>query len=249
MEPWLLKPMGLWPNSPNASAIEKSFYWLINAACYCLISFLVIPCGLYVALEVQDVYDKLKLFGPLSFCLMAITKYYCLMLYAKDIRECVERIEWDWKAIRYRKDRDVMVAKANFGSRLVMFCTLFMYSSFAFYYVAVPISVGTVSLEDDNLTFIPMVFPFSRIILDTRYSPANEIVFSIQLLGGALIHGITAAACSLIVVFAVHACGQMEVLMCWMEHLVHGREDMQGTADGRIASIVNQHVRILKCVI
>ncbi|XP_015431092.1 PREDICTED: uncharacterized protein LOC107187489 [Dufourea novaeangliae] len=243
---WILKPMGVWPSSHNVSCLEKSFNRLMNVVCYGLISFLFVPCGLYVMLEVKDTYNKLKLFGPLIFCMTAYIKYYSLMVHANDIRECIRHIEWDWKNVQHQEDRSIMIANANFGRRLVRVCTFFMYSGFLFYYIAVPVNVGKVVAEEGNRTFVPMVFPFSRLIADTRDSPTNEILFSIQLLGGMLIHGIAAGACSLAAAFAVHACGQMEVLKCWMEHLVDGREDMSKSVDVRIANIVSQHVRILK---
>ncbi|XP_053999903.1 odorant receptor 83a-like [Hylaeus anthracinus] len=243
---WLLKPMGIWPQSRYTSGIGRRFKWQINIVCCGLISFLFIPCGLYVMLEVKEFYDKLRLFGPLSFCVMAYLKYYSIISHENDIRECIERIEWDWKNIKHSEDRNIMIASANFGKRLVKVCTFFMYSGFVFYYIALPIRVGKIATEDENLTFIPMVFPFSEYIADTRHSPANEILFSIQFLGGAVIHGIAAAGCSLAAVFAIHACGQMKVLMCWLNHLIDGRPDLCKTVDGRIANIVNQHVRVLE---
>ncbi|XP_050479706.1 uncharacterized protein LOC126868389 [Bombus huntii] len=244
---WILKLIGVWPNSRDASAVKKYFRVLLNAIYYALIMFLLLPGSLYVILEVEDVYNRIKLFGPLSFCVMALLKYYLLILHEEDIRECVERIEWDWKNITYPKDRELMMTNANFGRKLVIACTFFMYSGFIFFYIAVPMSVERIPIEGTNATFIPMVFPFSRFIIDTRYSPTNEIVFSIQFLAGALMHGITSAACSLAAVFAVHACGQMQVLMTWLNHLIDGRLDMHDCVDQRIAKIVSQHVRILKC--
>ena len=199
---WLLNVMGLWPKLHNVSAIEKFSYWLVRAICYGLISFLFIPSCLYVMLELEDVYDKLKLLGPLIFCVMAYMKYSLLIFHANDIRECIESVERDWRRVRHAQDRDIMMANAIFGRRLVTFCTFFMYGGFVFYYIAVPVSVGSVVAQEDNLTYIPMVFPCPRIMVDTRYSPINEIFFSIQLFGGALLHGIAAAACGLAATFA-----------------------------------------------
>ncbi|XP_003700836.2 odorant receptor 10-like [Megachile rotundata] len=242
---WMLKPIGIWPRS-DISRTKKCYHWLTNIICYGLISFLFVPCSVYVFLEVEDLYNKIKLFGPLIFCIMAFTKYYSFISHENDIRECIERIKWDWKNITYSDDKNIMLENANFGRRLVTICTFFMYSGFAFYYIAVPISVGKIQDEDANLTFIPLVFPFSRLIIDTRYSPTNEIVFFLQLIAGALMHGVTSAACGLAAMLAVHACGQMEVLMNWLKHLIDGRSDMSDTVDARIASVVSQHVRILK---
>ncbi|CAK9805265.1 Odorant receptor 4 [Anthophora quadrimaculata] len=246
MSRWILKPIGVWPNSANISIRERYFYWLINVICYSLIMFLLVPCSLYVILEVEDVYNRIKLLGPLNFCVMAFLKYHMLIVYENDIRECIERIEWDWKNITYSKDKDIMIENAIFGRRLIIICTFFMYSGFAFYYIAIPISVGKIPAQDVNVTFIPMVFPFSKFIVDTRYSPINEILFSLQVLAGCLMHSITSAACSLAAMFATHACGQMQVLMNWLKHLINGRPDMCNNVDRRIAKIVNQHVRILQ---
>ncbi|XP_076276555.1 uncharacterized protein LOC143207225 [Lasioglossum baleicum] len=245
---YILKPMGVWPRSRHVSQLELCFNWLINAVCYSLISFLFAPCYLYVSLEVEEVYDKLKLYGPLMFCVMACVKYYSLMAHTNDIRECIKCIEWDWGNVNHSEDRGIMVANAIFGRRLVKICTFFMFSGFVFYYIAIPISVGTIAIEGANRTFIPLAFPVSKLIVDTQRNPSNQIFFSIQFFGGMLIHAIAAGACCLAVAFAVHAYGQMQVLMCWMSHLVDGRVDMSNTTNGRIAKIVNQHVRIQKYV-
>ncbi|XP_076393874.1 uncharacterized protein LOC100876072 isoform X2 [Megachile rotundata] len=242
---WLLKPIGIWPHS-DMSRTKKLYDWLTYVVCYGLISFLFVPCSMYVFLEVEDLYNKIKLFGPLIFFLMAFAKYYLLIYHGNDIRECIERIKWDWKNITYHDDKNIMLENANFGRRLVTVCTFFMYSGFASYYIIIPITIGKVKSEDGNLTFIPLAFPFSSLIVDTRYSPTNEIIFSVQLIAGALMHGITSAACGLGAMLAVHACGQMQVLMNWLKHLNDGRSDMGESVDDRIACIVSQHVRILK---
>ncbi|XP_076176269.1 odorant receptor 10-like [Ptiloglossa arizonensis] len=243
---WLLKSIGVWPLSSNISRTKRYFNLMLNAICYCLISFLCIPYIVYGLLEVENVYNRLRLFGPLSFFAMAYLKYYSLIFHENDIRECVEHIKWDWKNINHIEDRDIMVANANFSRQLMKICSVFVYGGFVIYYIAVPIKIGTIEAEGENLTFIPMLFPFSRFIVDPRQSPANEILFSIQFIGGALIHCIAAAGCSLAAVFVVHACGQMKVLMCWLGHLIHGRPDMCKTVDGRLANIVKQHVRVLR---
>ncbi|XP_076548884.1 odorant receptor 4-like [Osmia lignaria lignaria] len=243
---WILKPMGIWPNSSNVPQTQIYFYRLINAMCYSLLNFLLLPCSLYTILEVEDVYNKIKLFGPSSFCVMALLKYYLLILHGNSIRECIKWIEQDWENARCQEDKKIMMENANFGRKLILLCTFFMYSGFAFYYIAVPISVGKITAENENFTFVPLVFPFSSLIVDTRHSPKNEIIFLVQLVAGALMHSITAAACGLAAILAVHACGQMEVLMNWLKHLIDGRSDMGETVDVRIANVVNQHVKILR---
>nr|XP_031834873.1 odorant receptor 22c-like [Nomia melanderi] len=243
---WILKPMGVWPRSSNMSRLRRCFTRMTNALCYSLITFLFVPCGLYVFLEVEDIYDKLKLFGPLIFCVMAFMKYSSLIVHENEIRECMRLIEWDWRNARHREDRRIMVANATFGRRLVKICAFFMFSGFVFYYIAVPISVGRIAHAGTNRTFLPLMFPFPKLIANTHVSPANEIIVSIQFVAGMVLHVVAVGSCSLAAVFAAHLCGQMEILMCWLGHLVDGRDDMSSTMNGRVASIVSQHVRILK---
>lgn len=83
-------------------------------------------------------------------------------------------------------------------------------------------------------------------ITDTRQSPINEIFFFIHLLSGIVAHNITVAACSLAAFLAMHACGQLQVLMSWINNLVDGQENVNDTVDDRLANIIQLHVRILK---
>ncbi|XP_034171927.1 odorant receptor 83a-like [Osmia lignaria lignaria] len=243
---WILKPMGLWPNSSNVSRFDKCLYWLINAVCYFLIFYLIIPCGLYMVFDMENLYKEIKLFGPLIFCVAAFVKYHWLIIRSDNIRECMEHIKWDWKNVEYIKDKDIMAMNANFAKRIVTICAIFMFTACTFYFLIIPLALRRIFIQTDNVTFIPVMYPFSSYIVDVRYPPINEIIFSIQFLAGVLINAITVGACSLAAVLAVHACGQMEVLMCWLKHLVDGRPDIGKTVDERIAKIVSQHVRILK---
>lgn len=241
----MLKPIGVWPDSRD-SRLGRYLSWLAVVSCYCLMGFLSVSCWMFLMYEIEDTYNQIKMVGPISFFVMTILKYYQLIIHENDIRQCIKYIEWDWKNIGHDVDRNVMVAYANYGKRLVIICTFFMYSSFVFFYIFVPVSVGKVVTEGGNLTFVQLPFPSSKRIADSRYSPANEILFLFQFVTGVAIHCITSAACSLGVVFAVHACGQMQVLMGWMEYMIDGRPDLNKTFDGRLASIVVQHDRVLK---
>ncbi|XP_014484213.1 PREDICTED: odorant receptor 13a-like [Dinoponera quadriceps] len=85
-------------------------------------------------------------------------------------------------------------------------------------------------------------------IIDVRYSPVNEIFFWLQCVSGFVAHSMTTGACSLAVVFAMHAYGRLELLIRSIEHLIDGRENSRGNVDDRLAMIVQQHVRILNFI-
>ncbi|XP_018344145.1 PREDICTED: odorant receptor 85c-like [Trachymyrmex septentrionalis] len=82
-------------------------------------------------------------------------------------------------------------------------------------------------------------------IVDTRYSPINEIFFWTQFVSGIISQTVAAAACGLTAVLAVHSYARLEVLMQWIVHLVNGREDFSNNVDERLAMIMQEHVRIL----
>ncbi|XP_076393836.1 odorant receptor 10-like [Megachile rotundata] len=243
---WILKPIAAWPESSTVSPVKKYLSWFVHVVCYFLMSFLFVPCLIFLILEVNGTYNRIKLFGPLSSPLMSYSKYYLLLLHKNDILKCVKQIEWDWRNMKHLEEKRIMVANANYARRIVIVCTFFMCSSYMFFYIAVPITVGRIPAQDGNFTFILLPFPSPMRITDYRQSPVNEIFYFLQCLAGILLRVITAGACSLAATFAVHACGQMEILMNWLGYLVNGRADMSKNLDGRIARIVEQHVRILR---
>ncbi|XP_032669650.1 uncharacterized protein LOC116843377 [Odontomachus brunneus] len=245
---WLLKPIGVWPQSADISWVEKFVYVLVNIICTSMIGFLFIPCVMYIVLESEDTYYTLKLSGALSFCLMAIVKYSSLICRENDIRRGIQHIETDWIDTQHYSDRNIMIRNAKFGRRLVVICAFFMYGGAVFYYLAMPFSMGKITEPDTNLTYRPLVYPVAKVVVDARYSPVSEIFFWLQCMSGFIAHSITTGACSLAAVFAIHAYGRLEVLMKWIEHLVDGREDFCGSMDDRLAMIVQQHVRVLRFV-
>ncbi|XP_006565890.1 odorant receptor 30 isoform X3 [Apis mellifera] len=240
---WLLTPIGAWPNL-RKSRIGKCYSLLISIICYSLIGFMLVSCSIFLMVEINNIYNKLKMVGPLSFFVMTIMKYYFLLFHENDIREGIERIEWDWKNVKHQEDRNIMITYANYGRKLAFICFFFMLCAFIFYFLIQPFGGG--KIVDGNLTFIQLPFPISILIADVRDSPYNEIMLSIQILTGIVMNAIRSAICSVAAVFAIHACGQMQVLMNWLNHLVEGRSDMSKKIDDRIANIVIQHDRILK---
>ncbi|KAL6259108.1 uncharacterized protein LOC105432107 [Pogonomyrmex barbatus] len=245
---WMLKPIGAWPKSDDLSRIEKLIYLLLNTICSGLIVFLFVPAAVFMVFEVDDVYHRVKLFGHLLFCVMAIVKYSAMMCRENDIRRGIQEIEDDWISTRHYDDQIIMIESAKFGRRLIVISGIFMYGGAAFYYFALPLMDGKIIEDDGNLTYWPLVYPVARVIVDVRYSPANDIFFSVQCLSGVVAHCITAGACSLAATFAMHAHGRLRVLAQWIKHLIDGREDLCSSMNKRLAMIVQQHVRILRFI-
>ncbi|KAK1131449.1 hypothetical protein K0M31_017733 [Melipona bicolor] len=241
-----LRPIGSWPRSGNYSWLETIEHAFLNVLGYGLLAFILIPGFICFALEIVDFYDQMKLGSALSFFLMAVIKYCVFVIREADIRTCVDLIENDWRNVKHHEDRKIMLHNASFSRRLIVICGAFMYGGVVFYYIALPLTRPKIVEEGGNLTYTRLVYPFPRILADARRSPVNEIVYTVQLLSGFIAHNITVAACGLAALLAMHACGQLQVLMSWLEKLVDGCEDGVESLDQRLANIVEQHVRIIK---
>ncbi|CAK9804348.1 Odorant receptor 43a [Anthophora quadrimaculata] len=245
---WTLKIIGSWPRSIDHSWLETGEHILLNILIHGLLAFIVIPTSMFVILVIQDFDSQLKLTSALSFFMMAFTKYVIMIVREDDIRKCVEYIETDWRNVKYHEDRKIMLDNASFARKLIVICAAFMYGGVIFYYIVLPFAEGKIVEEGGNLTYRRLVYPVPQFILDVRYSPVNEIVYTMQILSGFVAHNITVAACGLAALLAMHACGQLQVLMSWLEKLVDGREDEDNNLDQRLASVVEQHVRVINFI-
>ncbi|XP_046835664.1 odorant receptor 22c-like [Vespa crabro] len=243
---WLLKQIGVWPASINASWMEIILYRFLNVLCTSLISFLILSASLYIIIDVKDIEMKLKTIGPISFCLMVLAKYWLFIIHEKDINRCVSHMETDWKNVKSENDRQIMIDSALFGRRIVIVSATFTYGGVFFYQVVLPLTSAKVVIG--NYTFKPLAYPISRIFVDTRQSPANELMIPLECLCGFVMNAVTVGACSLAAVFALHACGQLKVMMAYLNNLVDGRPEENNSVNDRLTDIVQQHVRILSFV-
>ncbi|XP_076760684.1 odorant receptor 35 [Xylocopa sonorina] len=253
MNRWILKPIGVWPNSLCVTTTEK-----INSAILALIScfligFLLVPCALCTLLDkTNDLDTKIKMIGPLSFCVMAAIKYYILISRGSKIGKCVEEIRSDWARTREldrQEDNQIMRDSARIGRSLVIFCAGFMYSGGLFYTTVMPLCTRRTEMIG-NETVRSQAFPIYRGLLDPRTSPSFEIVQLMQCLAGFVIYSITVGACSLAAVLVMHACGQFRILVTKLNKLVGGiigEKDLD-THNKRLSNIVEHHLQILSFI-
>lgn len=242
---WVLRPIGVWPEATKLSS-QRYVYALLNVICIGLISFICIPAVIFVAREINNGYFILKHIGGMSFQVMILMKYFSMIFRQNNIRNGIEHIASDWMNTQHYSDRIIMIRSAKFGRRLVAICSIIMFGGIAFYFLTMPSSISEVTDGDGNLTYWPSIFPVANVIVDMRYTPINEISFWIQCLSGIVGGFIDVGAHSLVIAFAMHAYGRLEVLIQWIEHLVDGREDFCNNVNERLTMIVQQHVRILR---
>ncbi|KAK1131451.1 hypothetical protein K0M31_017735 [Melipona bicolor] len=241
-----LKIIGSWPRSLDRAWLETIEHMFLNLLGHGLLAFILVPGIVCLTIEISDIYDKMEVAAALSFFVMAVMKYFIFMIREADIRKCVNLIENDWRNVKHREDRKIMLDNASFNRRLTVICGFFMYGGVVFYYIVLPLTRPKIVEEGGNLTYTRLVYPFPPTIADARRRPINEICYAMQILSGFIAHNVTVAACGLVALLAMHGCGQLQVLMAWLEKLVDGRENDVETLRQRLANVVEQHVRVIK---
>ncbi|KAM0725285.1 hypothetical protein ACS0PU_008771 [Formica fusca] len=244
---WILKAINLWPRSTDISIVEKARSKFLIFICYFLIIATMIPSGLSIFLESQETFEvKLRSFGPLTFWFMAMINYSCLLMHVDDIRSCVKHVETDWRLIKKVEDRQIMLRNAKIGRFIAGFCTVFMHSGVFSYNVARVFSKDVLYMDNSSVMVRALPYPFYSKILNAHFSPAYEFVFFLQCFSTFVVNSVTVAACGLAAVFVMHACGQLKILMSWLDNLLDGQNEEKNSIKQRFAIIVEHHLRVLR---
>ncbi|KAL6259103.1 hypothetical protein P5V15_009025 [Pogonomyrmex californicus] len=243
---WFLTPIGVWQRVHVTTKIDKFFSYIHILVCTFVIAIIVIPCFLHLSLEEKDMENKLNIMGPLSHWTMGMINYYLLLARSDDIRECVLHMETDWRLVRKIEDRQIMLRQAKIGRYIAGFCAVFMQGGTLLFNVAKPTT--TIIVDNETLSIHPMTCPLYTRFIDTRYSPANEIMVLIELFSGFIVNSVTVCACSLDAVFAMHAYGQLDILFSWLNELVVDGDKGNEYAEQKLAVIVKHHLRVLSFI-
>lgn len=91
---WILCTIGLLPFTTRG--IGRYAFKILIAFCNFIISFAMVPCALHILYDQKDITIRLKLFGLLTFCLTAMTKYGFLTIRRPKILYCIECVKSDW---------------------------------------------------------------------------------------------------------------------------------------------------------
>lgn len=243
---WVLKPIGIWHLIyGRASRNEKLISLALIVTCFSALCFVLIPSGLHTLFYEKDINIKVKLFGPVGFCLTSTIKYCYLGARGAAFGKCIRHVENDWWAVQYQDHRKMMLKNALVGRRLTMLCAIFLYTGGLSYHTILPLSSKQVS---ENVTHRPLTYPGYNLFFDPEASPVYEIVFCIHCLFALITYNITTAACSLAAIFVTHACGQLQILITLLDDLVEGKKDNNTIVEQRLGNLTRHHVRILKWV-
>lgn len=242
----ILGLIGVWPIWERSWHRKRLLKRLLNCVCCFLLSFNLIPWILYMFLIMDTFKARLKMLGAFCFYIM-VSAMYCTLIYQENhIRECLRHVEEDWQNVKDVNDRKIMLDKAKAGRHILITATLFLFTSGFTYRLIQPIARGNI-VVNENLTIRPLVQGNYYIFFDPQLSPAYEIVFFIQCMAGVVIYIVSASVCGVTALFTMHACGQLKVLVSWLENLASDEQLWKDhVAARRLATIILHHVRIRK---
>ncbi|XP_050457544.1 odorant receptor 4-like [Cataglyphis hispanica] len=244
---WILKSIGIWPESPTSSIIEKILSKIIRIVCYSLIALTVIPSILYILFEEKDFRLKLQAIGPTSHWLMGGMNYSSLLYQNKQIRKSIVHMETDWRMVNRDDDREVMLRNARVGRIIAVVCALIMQGGVLGNNVAKGLSPLIMVIGNETITIGRLPLPSYNKIVDTRFSPIYEILFTLQFISGIIVNSTTVGACGLAAVFTMHACGQLNIVMLRLEELVEGKRH-EIVVTKKLANLVEHHLRTLRFI-
>lgn len=243
---WFLKPIGAWPQIYSSNLVWKIFVLLQIIICSSMVASITVPCLLYVLFEKANIKLKLNAMGPLLHRVMGSVNYLVLLKRSDDIHKLIRHMEADWSHVQRIDDREIMLQHAKFGRFVAMICGVIMQGSTFMFSLARAMKTTTIIVNNGTFTTHPMTCPIYSRIIDTRFSPVNEIALVLQFLSTFVVSSSTVGACSLAAVFAIHACGQLNVLYAWLHELVENQEKGNHIAERKVGIIVDHHLRILR---
>ncbi|KAL0117076.1 hypothetical protein PUN28_010135 [Cardiocondyla obscurior] len=226
--------LGIWPETETSFLKSLERFSLI-LGCYFLLSCELIPTILYIIFVEKRARVRLKLISSIMFTVLSVLKYSSLVLSKNRVRDCLARVKNDWRNVAGANTRNSMLEKAKTARRLLILCGIFMYTSGLYFRTIVPLSKGkTVTSQNVTIRYLPC--PSYFVFFNGQISPAYEIMFFIQFCSGFIKYTITVAICSLAALFAMHLCGQLEILMTLIDNLINETEVKN--LDKRLALIV-----------
>lgn len=240
-----LTPIGIWPLlKAQVSKTERLLSFIFLVTCFVLMCFILIPSTINILVLENDINILTKNIGPTIFCFSSAIKYFYFAWHRRDLRICIEYVENDWKAVREKEDRGIMLKHAILGRRLTKLSAIFLYTGGISFHTIMPFIAGRRIVG--NMTVRTFIYNGYDIFFDSQTSPSYEIVLSIHCFTAVIMYNITTASCSLAAVFVTHVCARIEIVMSRINDLVDDNLCNHEYINYRLATIVREHVNVLR---
>ncbi|XP_011148009.2 odorant receptor 82a-like [Harpegnathos saltator] len=242
---WFLISIGAWPQTRTSSIIERLSSIILVPMWLFMVAVITIPCLLYVFFEAKGIQTKLRPLGPLFHRIMGTLNYWILLTRGKAIHECIKHMEEDWRVTENIQNYEIMIKHAKMSRYMAGVCAMFMQGSALFFNIVGTIKTVNIVIKNETITIHPLSCPAYRKLIDARFNPANKIMLLMQFMSSYITNSSTVCICSLAIVFAMHACGQLNMLHTWFNQLVEDHAKGKHLTKRRIGNIVRHHLRVL----
>ncbi|KAI4479601.1 hypothetical protein M0804_010998 [Polistes exclamans] len=133
------------------------------------------------------------------------------------------------------------MSQARIGRILATMSISFIYGAGIFYRTFLPLSKGSIVVG--NITIRPLACPSYFVIFDEQITPAYELVFIGQFLGGFTVYTVGSGVCGLAAFLIMHVCGQLRILMRKMNDIVDGHYSDEINPKKRIDEVIRHQIR------
>ncbi|XP_051162860.1 odorant receptor 22c-like [Leptopilina boulardi] len=244
---WIALFLGLWPNN-NEKFLKKLLKIFINFLSITLMIFVIVSCILFGIFELNEISQKISLTGPTSFYIMAFMKYSIILIHSQNLENCFQFMEIDWQYLKNNEHRKVMLKYAKLGRSMTILCATFMYTGGFWFHILSPLTAGAI-VTHKNISCQPFPLPIYGNYLTTGESPIYEIIYFTHIIVVCIMESIAVVTFSFAAILTIHACGQFEIVIIYLNDLVSELEKEKiFHLNDKLIITVNSHLRVLSFV-
>lgn len=238
----LLTPVGIWPLYRGNSTSDKIKNYLQTGTIFCLMCFLLIPHVIYTFFDAEDLTRYMKVIAAQVFSLLAIIKFWTMIINREGIRYCLQQMKEHYKDVECEEDRLVMMKNAKIGRLFTVTYLGLSYGGALPYHIIMPLLADRI-IKEDNTTQIPLPYLSNYIFFVVEDSPLYEIIFVSQILISSIILSTNCGVYSLIATCVIHSCCLFEVVRRQMETILNDGTD---NCHKRLRRIIEHHMQAIK---
>ncbi|XP_011148392.1 odorant receptor 13a-like [Harpegnathos saltator] len=238
----LLTPIGIWPLYRGDSASDKIKTYLQTGVMFCLMCFLLIPHVIYTFFDAEDLTRYMKVIGAQVFSLLAIIKFWTMIVNRDGIRYCLQQMEIQYRDVECEEDRLVMAKSAKIGRLFTVTYLGLSYGGALPYHIIMPLLAERI-VKEDNTTQIPLPYLSDYVFFVVEKSPFYEIIFVSQILISSIILSTNCGVYSLIATCVMHGCCLFEVVRRQIGMVLNNGTDHLHEQLGRI---IENHMRAIR---
>lgn len=237
----LLTPIGIWPLYRGNSRSDMIKNFLQTGIIFCLMCFLLIPHVIYTFFNAEDLTKYMKVIAAQVFSLLAIIKFWTIIINKEGIRYCLQQMEIQYRDVECEEDRLVMTKSAKIGRFFTVAYLGLSYGGALPYHIIMPLLEERI-VREDNTTQIPLPYLSNYVFFAIEDSSFYESFFVLQILISSLILSTNCGVYSLIATCVMHSCCLFEVVRRQMETINDGTDNLHK----RLGQIIQHHIQAVQ---